>query len=750
MKMVGRTPIPFAATILLLLAGFSESGPGRKNCLLPPASAPQEKIADRENRQVDVRLVLVDVIASKDGEFFPGLKKSDFSIFEDGVEVPVKSCDLVILGKSKIRPAEETAGSGETPPVIVRKKRLAVLFDGINSGSREFKKTVQRISDELVAMAREDTEVMILVLDEAHGLRMVQPFTDQEELIREAAEKASSKKFIPFLEYMDYDGSLMAARYMEKDLRQVSGDLERDLLEMRAFEHINAASDALTRTMGGLLASIHMLESLPGRKNLLFVSGGFPDVDSYKIDPERSLPLSRRFIIYDPFGILGNKMFWTGSEVLKEIIRVANDRNISVYSLDPEVASRFAYAGPTAEYFDREGGDSQKDLFNEKYRQLQNLEALSDKTGAKLLRGSDKIESFRQISANEFSGYYQLSYAPPRKKADQRYHKIEVRLRNRKGVQVKTREGYSDSFADQSLRLLLARAFYNPELYEDMVPFEAGFIPFASESGKIQPWMCLSLPVREFFEGRVDAGKKTFEFHFWIKGDDKTGRMITGRVAVPFEMDGSFKSRLAGLDFLRIFYAGPGMELEDEARRVIFALFDPETGDIGTWISDFPQPFEKGGTAPAFLNGVAGYAVASPEDRGESFSLNPADGSLECGRIKFFPKTSGAFSPAEKIHLFFQVYAPGGIPGSACFELADRDGQAWETKGTPAAESWNRTSKIWSAVYMLDSADTAPGEYMLKIALPSTTDKPGLIHQLRLTIGDGPSQVIQNKHNKPD
>jgi len=182
----------------------------------------------------------------------------------------------------------------------------------------------------------------------------------------------------------------------------------------------------------------------------------------------------------------------------------------------------------------------------------------------------------------------------------------------------------------------------------------------------------------------------------------------------------------------------------------IFALFDPETGDIGTWISDFPQPFEKGGTAPAFLNGVAGYAVASPEDRGESFSLNPADGSLECGRIKFFPKTSGAFSPAEKIHLFFQVYAPGGIPGSACFELADRDGQAWETKGTPAAESWNRTSKIWSAVYMLDSADTAPGEYMLKIALPSTTDKPGLIHQLRLTIGDGPSQVIQNKHNKPD
>ncbi|MHB8094030.1 MAG: VWA domain-containing protein [Candidatus Aminicenantales bacterium] len=695
----------------------------------PGKSAPQEKVTDQENREVDVRLVLVDVIATKDGEFFPGLKKSEFRLFEDGNEVRINSCDLISMGKSDIRLAEEMNNNQDAPPVIVRKKRLAVLFDGLNSWNRDFKKVAQEVSDELVALAKNDTEVMVLLLDEAKGLRMVQPFTDQEALIREAAAKASGKSFTPFLEFKDYDGILMMGRSLGGDGEGATGDL----VAMRAFEHTNRAADKLTRTVGGLLASIHMLESLPGRKNLLFVSSGFPDVDSFKVDNE--MPLSRGISIFDPFGILGKKLFWTGFDVLKEIIRVANDRNISIYSLDPEVTSKFTYAGPTAEQFDVAGGGTQRQLFDEKYRQLQNLQLLSEKTGAKLLRGSDKIESFRQVVSNDLSYYYQLSYSPPRRKADKAYHKIEVKLSGRKGVQVKTREGYSDSLAEQSLRIRLAQAFYNPDLFAGKLPFEAGFIPFSTESGKTQPWMRLALPAREFFEGRAAAGEKTYEFHFWIKGDDETGRILTGQVAIPFEMDESFKTRLGSLDFLRLFYVGPGIELGDKANRVIFALFDPETGEIGTWSSDCPLPIQQGTSEPEFVNCVPGYAVSNATDRKEVFLLNSSDGSLECGQIKFFPKTAGGFASDESLHLFFQVHSPGGILGEARFELADQDGQKRTIKGTAVAESWNRTSKIWSAAYKLDFGDAAPGNYVLKIALPSSSGKPELSKEIQLVLG---------------
>jgi len=247
--------------------------------------------------------------------------------------------------------------------------------------------------------------------------------------------------------------------------------------------------------------------------------------------------------------------------------------------------------------------------------------------------------------------------------------------------------------------------------------------------------MSLALPAREFFEGRAAAGKKTYEFHFWIKGDDETGRILTGQVTVPFEMNESFKTRLAGLDFLRLFYVGPGIELENKANRVIFALFDPETGEIGTGISDCPPPIRKAAPESAFVNCVPGYAIANPVDRKESFALNAADGSLECGQIKFFPKTAGEFAPDENLHLFFQVYSPQGTPGEARFELMDQKGQTREIKGAAAAESWNRTSKIWSAAFKLDFRDAAPGKYVLKIALPSTAGKPGLSKEIQLVLG---------------
>jgi VWFA-related protein len=734
MKDIRKTLILIAAAILFLSAGFAGLGQEHdRDSPSPRKSGRQEKITDQESREVDVRLVLLDVIATKDGEFFPGLKKSDFRIFEDGREVQVNSCDLVSLGKSDLKLGEGAEGTEDAPPAIVRKRRLAVLFDGLNANKhRDFKKAAKQVSGELVELAKNDTEVMVLYLDTAHGLRMIQPFTDQEALIRNAAGKASANTFSPFLELKDYDGILLSARYMEEG--GAGGDAgAQAAIEARALEYTNGAADNLTRTVGALLASIHMLESLPGRKNLLFVSGGIPDVDSFAI--EQGLPLKRRPLrVFDPFGILGKKVLWTGEDVLKAIIRVANDRNISIYSLDPDVFSKYLSPGASAENFGPEDPSS-KEIANQKYLQLQNLQMLSDKTGAELLRGSKKFEFLRQIVSNELNSYYQLSYYPPRRKADKAYHQVEVKLNGRRDVRVKTREGYSDSFVAQSLRVRLAQAFYNPDLFLDLVPFEAGFIPFVADSGIIQPWMSLALPAREFFDPWAGAGEKAFEFHFWIKGRDEAGRILTGQVTLPFKMDDAFKARLSTTDFLRYYYVGPGIELKNEGNRVIFALFDPETGEIGTWTADCPPPIRKGVVEPGFINCVPGYAVAHSIDRKESFLLNRADGSLECGRIKFFPKAAGGFAPMENVHVFFQAQCLQGSPGEALFELADQSGQSREIKGTPAAESWNGNSKVWSAVYKLDLKDTDPGEYWLEIVLPSTAGMPGLNKEIRMVLG---------------
>lgn len=708
----------------LAILALSSWFPGQqKETALPP----------QEKHEVEVRLILVDVIATKGGEFFPGLKKADFRLFEDGKEVEINSCDLISLGQSDFKLIQEKEPIAAD---TAQKKRLAVLFDGVNAWDREFKKTADQIAEELASLTKSGMEVMVLFLDNQKGLRIVQPFTDQEALIRAAAAKSTGGAFSPFLEYLDYDDVLFAARKANEDLQSIGAPGGVDLgpiYEMRTMEHTNSATDKLSRTIGGLLASLHMLESLPGRKNILFVSNGFPDLETFKVDNQ--FPIRGNVGLFDPFGVLGGKIFQTGDEVLKEIIRVANDRNISIYSLDPGTFSKNIFAGASAEYFDRETAASRKTLIDEKYRQVQNLRMISEKTGAALLRGANKIESLRQVVRNDLSYYYQLSYYPPKKKEDRGYHRIEVKVKGHNDVRIRFREGYSDSFAEQSKRLGLAKAFYNPESFRDKLPFRAEFIPFSLDSGKYQPWMSLAFPAREFFIDRFAGyGKKAYEFHFWISGEEGSNRIIAGRVAIPFDINTSFKDRLSLLDFLRLFFAGPGIDLSDSEYRVVFALFDPETGEIGTWSSNFTRPFSKGTEDGAFINGILGNGSLNQNKTGESFSLNSKDGALECGQIKFFPRIAGPFSREESVFIFFQVYYPQGGPLEAKFDLTDKNSLSQRIEGAKVAESWSRNSKVWTAAFRFDFENAAPGDYVLKIEVPMASGKPNLTKEVKLAL----------------
>ncbi len=705
--------------------------------ILTLSSWPAERQSERglppqEKHEVKVRLILVDVIATKDGEFFHGLKKADFEIFEDGIKVPVNSCDLISLGKSDFKLVQEKEPG---PPILAQKKRLAVLFDGINVWDREFKKAAQEVADELVSLAKSGMEVMVLFLDNQKGLKIVQPFTDQEALIKAAAAKSSGGAFPSFLEYLDYNDLLFAARSANDDLKSIAagGVSLGPIYEMRALEHMNSATDKLSRTIGGILASLHMLENLPGRKNLLFVSSGFPDLDTFKID--NLFPLRGRIGLFDPFGVLGGKIFQTGDEVLKEIIRVANDRNISIYSFDPGTFSKNIFAGSSAEYFDRETAASQKTLIDEKSRQIQNLRTMSEKTGAALLRGANKIESFRQVVRNDLSYYYQLSYSPPKIKGDQGYHKIEVRLKDRNDVRIRFREGYSDSSAEQAQRLELAKAFYNPELFRDKLPYRAEFIPFSLDSGKYQPWMNLALPAREFFIDRFAGdGKKAYELHFWIKGTEGSNWVLAGKVAIPFDINASFRERLSSMDYLRFFFVGPGIELTDGEYSVVFALFDPGTGELGTWSSNFARPFSKGNKEAAFINGVLGSGSLNQSKTSDSFLLNDRDGALECRQIKLFPKITGRFSRGENVFIFFQVYYPQGGPIEVRFDLRDKNALSQRIEGTKVGESWNKSSKVWSEAFKLDFENIAPGDYVLKTEVSSLAGTPNLVKEFKLTL----------------
>jgi len=86
--------IPFTITLFTLfffLYGFQE-----QKQLIPP-----------EKYEVEVRLILVDVIVTKDGEFVKDLTKEDFVLFEDGKRVPINSFELISFEERELKILEE-------------------------------------------------------------------------------------------------------------------------------------------------------------------------------------------------------------------------------------------------------------------------------------------------------------------------------------------------------------------------------------------------------------------------------------------------------------------------------------------------------------------------------------------------------------------------------------------------------------------------------------------------------------------
>ena len=308
-----------------------------------------------EEHEVEVRLVLVDVIVTKDGKFVTNLTMVDFEILEDKRKVPINSCELISFEKTEMRTGE--AEPEETPPAIAR-KRLVVVFDGINSWLRNLTKGGKQIVDELESLAKLGNEVMVVQMSEDSPLTILQPFTTDAELIRKALVKASGRIW--------FDNSIEAMRmYRDAVLEvEVTNDagvqeppLSRQLEMSRAYikqEYLVSERIKFERTLGELVVLTNTIKDLPGKKSILLISDGIPYASApafeYTKDDETSFeeipdglrgPAFRKkevreAKVFDPFNILEKKKFMVGEEVLQEMIRFANAHNISFYSLYPE------------------------------------------------------------------------------------------------------------------------------------------------------------------------------------------------------------------------------------------------------------------------------------------------------------------------------------------------------------------------------------------------------------------------------
>jgi len=427
--------------LMLLIAAVAAGLAAQVPAPAPTATEEQGKFKARaEETVLDV------VVRDKKGRLVTDLKESDFTVTDNGEARPIKSFRLV----EGIEAVSSSGGRTQLDPL--RQLRLITLvFQG---GDQNAKKLSRDAALELIkGELAQNVYVSVMAID--HRLQAIQPFTNDRQLLRKAIARATAS-------VNDYTSDTIQVR---KDLEQMLGPMQggdpsatgrANALSVGAASasgpgaaNSSGATAAMAQLMLTILVSAQADEStdwsrasvfplldlvkeqyrLPGRKTILYFSGGFPISQATE----------------DPF---------------KQIISIANRANVSFYSVDinglttyntadnatgaltDAAASSKLNATSSTTGISMEQAQAADSALDAGRRDTQlTLKMLAEQTGGTLIANTNDFKAPIRKVSEDAQSYYEITYDPQIEKYDGKFRKVAVKT-DVANLRVQSRAGY--------------------------------------------------------------------------------------------------------------------------------------------------------------------------------------------------------------------------------------------------------------------------------------------------------------------
>lgn len=377
-----------------------------------PTAAQAKNTGGQATIKTTVRQVLLDVVVT-DGKNRPvmGLQKDDFFVAEDGQAQRILFFDAhssadATAPKQPEMPVPPANTFGNTSSNRADLPLNVLLYDLLNTPL-----TDQPFAHgEIVKFLRNrpsGSRFAIFVLTDS--LHLLQGFTDDEELLVAAMNRKGAGPFSsPF--YQGSQGTQgngfsgdAAAQSMMGSLQNMEAQSRRYFMERRVEHTINAFVE-IGRFLSGL----------PGRKNLIWLSGSFPANLFPGVDP------------LDPFGAPAS--FGPGLRQAADLLTVGQ---VAVYPVDirglttdPSFDASSRVENPSPEAFRR----AHLNFILELAAEQDTMDQVADDTGGHAFYNTNGLSQAIATSTEDGSNYYTLSYAPTNTKFDGRLRKIHIQL----------------------------------------------------------------------------------------------------------------------------------------------------------------------------------------------------------------------------------------------------------------------------------------------------------------------------------
>jgi VWFA-related protein len=410
--------------------------------------------------KIDVSIVNVDVTVTSRGEPVRELTRDDFEVFEDGRPQTITNFYAV---EGRRSPA--SAGAATAPPDERYRRKVLVIVDNLTTTRYNRDRALDRLEHFINDRFTGGEYEWSLVLVDRRA-QMMLPATSDKSRISEAlgeirklvagdlarqSVRTVGAQAAP-LPSLSSDGSVVTVD-PSCDSQRLSGMLGGGDRMMIAVNERNSIA-ALTQAVRGF-------SRIEGRKIILLLTsdlllrGGFDPLSVNSCMPAGTQVDLASFA-------------HQRSSLRDYLTRESNASGVSLYIINTE-----GLRAPDYTREDQVGASAMGDVFVPP-TDNSSLYWLARETGGRLFPGNDvakSLASFDVVSSN----FYSLGYRPDHPE-DAKYHRITVRLTNRRRYELRYRDGYASFSSDAQL----ARALLSP-----VASFvQASTIPVTASAGQ--------------------------------------------------------------------------------------------------------------------------------------------------------------------------------------------------------------------------------------------------------------------------
>jgi VWFA-related protein len=461
----------------------------------------------------EVRLHNLDVVVTDaKGNPVHGLTKEDFVILEDGVPQSITNFSVYDSGTGTARAASSQEAAPAAPVQEKPPPRRVVFFVddmGIEGPTR---RTLIRNATAFLDQLQEGDLAAVV---RPTGLdRIAQSYTTDTAAVRKALTEAIESCKVRY----DVAGQF--------EIRELRGAIEnaasvadrkvaKALYASRSLERVQqrlAQIRALVASMAGMqerkivVLLVYGMSAIPGRD-------AFAPEDFMGLGPERSATDWSRFRDLNP--------------EIDELARTAAANGVTIYAIEPELpfglmAIRTVASKPsgTTHGSGHAGSEEllpQQMLYELLHYRAQTLRSLTEKTGGKWFRGAETMDDLFEQVASDLRVYYSLAYRATR--AHDKPRRIEVSVRNRPELRVRTRTEVIDKTPDREMAdLVLASLLFPRDVNELRIAVTTGKPAAAGNVFTVPVDVTIPLDALTFLRKSDSVYAASLDIHFAAAG----------------------------------------------------------------------------------------------------------------------------------------------------------------------------------------------------------------------------------------